>query len=160
MGITLHILYIYRRNICKSSPLHPKIQKSKNPWGIVRRTLDFWIFGFFDWKSTFKRINICKNIAKVQKAQKSAKNEKKCKKCKKSEKVQKVQKVQKSAKSTKKHEKAQKSTKKSTKKTKYPKNQKTKNPKNPKFPGDCPGNFGFLDFWTSFPFRGWSIGGG
>ena len=171
---------------CEKSSIskNPKIQKSKNPkiqkskvsWEIVRRTLDFWIFGFLDfwvfgfldfwifglldWKSTFKRTNICKNVVKLDKSAK------KCKKCKKVQKVQNVQKVQKSAKSAKSAKKCKKckkcktstkSTKKARKNTKsINKHNKAQNPiiqksKNPKFPGRLSGElwiFGFLDFFS------------
>ena len=87
---------------------NPKIQKSKNPKFPGRLSGELWIFGFLDWKSTFKRTNICKDIVKLDKS---------TKKCQKVQKVQKVQKSAKSEKKKKKHkriQKAQKCTKKST----------------------------------------------
>ena len=134
-----------------------KIQKSKNPktWEIVRRTLDFGIFVFLyfcifvflDWKSTFKRTNICKNIVKlckkVQKVQKVQKRAKRCKKCKKVQKVQKVQKARKSTKSITKHKK-----------------HKIQKSKTQSFLGDCPGNLDFCVFGLLFHFAVGPLGGG
>ena len=110
--------------MCFSNPKNPKIQKSKTPKiqssrEIVRRTLDFWIFGFFGLEKHIQEDKYLPNYCAIRKkAPKSAKSAKKCNKCKKVQKVQKTATSAKRAKrteqSTKEHTKHKKSTKKST----------------------------------------------